>query len=245
MKLTLMIEDSAATIAAVLAALPGGTEWTPEPTKTIDMGVGGTVPNSIVEPDADDNGPADANAPTVDDAGLPWDERIHSSNKKLTAKGLWTKRKGVDASTIASVEAELRGGAPVPMEMPDRPIPFPTAMPMQPISMAAAPLAMTPQAAPAMPTATAAPAMPTAMPAATAPAMPVIPSAEPAASSTVTFPTFMATISQQMQAGVISEDELKWVADQIGVSVITDCAAQPEKIDNALALFRQYGKWVD
>lgn len=49
-----------------------------------------------------------ANGVQLDKAGLPWDERIHSSNKKLTGKGTWWGRKNLDAGFIASVEAELR-----------------------------------------------------------------------------------------------------------------------------------------
>lgn len=48
-------------------------------------------------------------ASAVDSAGLPWDERIHSSNKALNADGTWRKRRGVTDETVAAVEAELRG----------------------------------------------------------------------------------------------------------------------------------------
>lgn len=48
-------------------------------------------------------------APRVDAEGIPWDERIHASTKTQTAKGLWKKRRGVDALTIANVENELKG----------------------------------------------------------------------------------------------------------------------------------------
>lgn len=62
--------------------------------------------------------PAATNNADLDAAGLPWDARIHSSNKKRTAKNTWWGRKGVDAATIAKVESELRaavaaGGAAV------------------------------------------------------------------------------------------------------------------------------------
>jgi hypothetical protein len=45
----------------------------------------------------------------VDADGLPWDERIHSSNKKKTAKGVWVARRGVDDITRMGVVNELRG----------------------------------------------------------------------------------------------------------------------------------------
>lgn len=48
-------------------------------------------------------------AQDTDASGLPWDERIHSSNRKTIADGTWQKKRGVDAQLVASVEAELRG----------------------------------------------------------------------------------------------------------------------------------------
>jgi len=42
----------------------------------------------------------------LDDGGYEWDERIHSSNKKKTAKGIWTRRRGIDDSLYNQVIAE-------------------------------------------------------------------------------------------------------------------------------------------
>lgn len=49
-----------------------------------------------------------ATPPTVDGAGLPWDERIHSGGKSIKADGTWTKKKGATPPVVAAVEAELR-----------------------------------------------------------------------------------------------------------------------------------------
>lgn len=51
--------------------------------------------------------------PTVerDIAGLPWDERIHSSSKTKNADGSWRGRKGVAPGVIVKVKAELLGNA--------------------------------------------------------------------------------------------------------------------------------------
>jgi len=57
----------------------------------------------------------------VDAEGLPWDERIHSSNKKKTAKGVWVARRGVDDITRISVVNELRG---MTVATPSQPVPF-------------------------------------------------------------------------------------------------------------------------
>lgn len=46
---------------------------------------------------------------TFDKNGLPWDERIHSSTKALTATGEWRKKRGVSDALVTQVENELRG----------------------------------------------------------------------------------------------------------------------------------------
>jgi hypothetical protein len=57
-----------------------------------------------------------AEAAELDKDGMPWDERIHSSNHKKTARGVWMKRKKVSKELFAQVTAEIRarmaGGAP-------------------------------------------------------------------------------------------------------------------------------------
>jgi hypothetical protein len=47
-------------------------------------------------------------APALDAEGLPWDERIHSSNHKQSANGVWMKRRGVLPDVDAQVRSELR-----------------------------------------------------------------------------------------------------------------------------------------
>lgn len=71
-------------------------------------------------PEDDDDGEVSANDVTgkLDSEGLPWDERIHSSNKKTTAKGVWVKRRGVDQQTYDAVVAELKNPAPAVQELP-------------------------------------------------------------------------------------------------------------------------------
>lgn len=45
----------------------------------------------------------------IDAEGLHWDERIHSSNKKMKADGTWIRRKGLAEQTYQTVKAELLG----------------------------------------------------------------------------------------------------------------------------------------
>ena len=63
-----------------------------------------------------------------DKEGLPWDERIHSSNHKLTAQGVWARRRNITDEVYNAVKAELlaKWGAaePVVEDAPVMPSPF-------------------------------------------------------------------------------------------------------------------------
>lgn len=52
--------------------------------------------------------------PAYDKNGLPWDERIHSSNHKMTDKGVWQRRRGITDIEFERVKNELLGLAPEP-----------------------------------------------------------------------------------------------------------------------------------
>tara|TARA_R100001369_G_scaffold91915_1_gene134735 strand:- start:36089 stop:36577 length:489 start_codon:yes stop_codon:yes gene_type:complete len=56
--------------------------------------------------------------PNLDGDGLPWDERIHSSNGLRTGKGVWQKRRNVDPSILKEVVNELLGVVAVPAPPP-------------------------------------------------------------------------------------------------------------------------------
>ncbi len=87
-----------------------------------DFQIDGVAPSTVAVQQATTTVAAAA-APTseVDKNGFPWNEVIHSSSKALNADGTWRKKKGVDAGTVARVEAQMRGGA--------APAPAPTAVP--------------------------------------------------------------------------------------------------------------------
>lgn len=52
----------------------------------------------------------------LDSEGLPWDKRIHASTKTKIASGVWKLARGVDASVVEAVKAELRGLMSVPVK---------------------------------------------------------------------------------------------------------------------------------
>lgn len=78
------------------------------------------VEQEVTVPPADDEPVAPATTATgveLDANGLPWDGRIHSSNRGLMADGTWKYKRGVDRDKLVpEVEAELRAlmGVPTP-----------------------------------------------------------------------------------------------------------------------------------
>lgn len=96
----------------------------------------------------------------LDAKGFPWDSRIHAESKAKIADGTWRKKRNLDPTVLANVEAELRQvmgatGAPlVPSTAPIAPTPplapaapvtanLPTASVSQPVA-APLPPAVTP-----------------------------------------------------------------------------------------------------
>lgn len=64
-----------------------------------------------------------ATPPDVDNTGRAWDARIDSGNRKLSAKGVWMRRKNVPNDVYNQVIAELTGAAssPEPTTTPKAP----------------------------------------------------------------------------------------------------------------------------
>lgn len=68
----------------------------------------------------------------LDAAGLPWDERIHSSAKSKVRDGTWKLKRGVEDHEVQAVKAEYRGGVPEKQPAPVEhvaPAATPTPMP--------------------------------------------------------------------------------------------------------------------
>jgi hypothetical protein len=94
------VED---TIAKVRNFFDNGIAPTDIATVQQTVSVAGAIPAAA-------EAPADTNAPATDNTGMPWDERIHSSSKALTDKGVWRYRRNLDKSFIATTEAAIRAG---------------------------------------------------------------------------------------------------------------------------------------
>lgn len=91
-----------ATLPTLLPPLPGAPNVSlppPPPPAPAPVAVSGAAPTT--------------SAVQTDSTGLPWDGRIHASTKTMTAKNVWTRRRGVDDSVVAQVEAQLRAAMAV------------------------------------------------------------------------------------------------------------------------------------
>lgn len=95
---------------------------------------------------------------TLDSAGLPWDERIHSANKARNADATWRKRRGVEDAVTATVTAELRQSFPDPRAANAAALAAAAASPAAAVAVAPIPAAPPPPAPPAPPAPAAPPA---------------------------------------------------------------------------------------
>jgi len=253
MSATITVTDDHPQFGAIVALLSGTSLSSPNAPTISTTGTGAVSPQvgtapiqpapfpAAINGDDDDNGPTNANAPAVDNTGLPWDERIHAATKNTNADGTWKARRGgPKGEQLAAIEAELRSQsaapmpspqpAPVPMTVPTmqpQPVPMPSPQPMPTIQPQPVPMP-SPQPMPTM--------QPVPMPmpeqvqqpqpvAATAAPTNTAAAPEPAtaqATGTLDFAQFMQHISQQMAkrdgAGgpLIHADYLAQITAEIG-----------------------------
>lgn len=171
--------------------------------------------------EGDEGGPVvPLNPGEVDSAGIPWDERIHTSTHAKNADGSWRRKRGVDDATFAALSAELKArgitatpAVPVAAPAPAAPVPMPTPAPAP--APAAAPVAMAPTAAVPMPAPTPAPApAPAAAPIPTP--VPETPAPAPAAAPAIDFARLMAIVGTGVQSGKIDTPYLSWLGTTYG-----------------------------
>lgn len=173
---------------------PQSTAGVPVPPDTTQPSVPASTPvlGAPVPSTTGTNATTVASPSSHDSAGLPWDERIHSSSKALKGDGTWRYRQGVSEDTKRAVEAELRGG-PQPIAPPPPPPP-------------PAP------AAPAIP-------QPPSSPAPIAPTPPPAPSVSPTVAAPSTMPEFIALVQRATAlqgAGKVTLDVITLLAQEAG-----------------------------
>lgn len=176
----------------------------------------------------------------LDSKGLPWDERIHAGTKTKIKSGEWKAKKGVEAATVAQVEAELRarvsaGNAPAGVAaVPTAPIAVIPAIANPATSPASDPAAVFGGAAPGVPPA---PAIPTAPPVAPlAPAATVAPSvsADPA-----TFEQLMPRITAAVTAGIMPPTAVGAACAAHGIASVVTLQQSPAFVPLVWATLKQ------
>lgn len=116
--------DSREELLALLGTPVAHAQVTDTPTVT---------PAPVANDTDDENDAPDANAPSLDKRGLPWDERIHASSKALNADGTWRYRRNTPKETIEAVESELAPAndpLAIPAMLDRRETPAPAAIPV-------------------------------------------------------------------------------------------------------------------
>lgn len=167
---------------AILAATRANIDANDNPAKGLDTKELFTGTNVIPITLAPGVPPAPGVTPALDlDAeGLPWDERIHSSNKKKSDAGVWQLVRGAksDMARINRIKQEIRATLALPAGAPAQTA---NVLPVFPQAQAAAPALTLPTPAPILPTAPVAslpqlPAEPSPLP---APVVPTLPPKQP------------------------------------------------------------------
>lgn len=175
-----------------------------------------------------------------DKEGLPWDERIHSSNHKLTAQGVWQRRRGISDEVYNSVKAELLGKweAAEPVTE-DAPIPAPISEPVQAPVVAPASVAAPVQAPVVAPAPIKAfePITPMSTPApVVAPAPVAAPVQAPAAPAQSTFETFSSKLQYALANKLIEANYMQGVLNTVNATFGTNYQGMFEMRDNENAM---------
>lgn len=197
----------------------------------------------------EENGPVNTAAPAFDAAGLPWDERIHSSTKDLNGDGKWRARrksKGQpDDTTIAAVEAELRarvgGGAVAQTQQPMQ------QMQMQPVQQVMQPIQQQPmqQMQQTQPMVQQQPVQQVMQPQPMQPVQQV--QQQPAE---MDFSTFMQTISKGFTvvrpdgSALVDQSYMAAIAVHFGLTAITDLSTRVDLIPAVINQFKIDGRWL-
>lgn len=170
----------------------------------------------------------------LDAKGMPWDNRIHAESKGKIADGTWRKKRNLDPTLLATVEAELRQlmGAPG----------------VTPLAPTTAPIAPTPPLAPAapvtanLPTASVSPAVAAPLPPA-APQAPVV--GEVPADARAMFVALVGRASAAIQGQKVTQAEVNQCCVDAGVPALPllanrlDLVAQVAAHIDALIAARQ------
>jgi len=180
-----------------------------------------------IEPDAPVP-PAPIGSPSaneLDARGMPWDARIHSTNRAKKIDGTWKYKRGVSPDMIGACEAQNKPGnestqpAAPPATPPSAASPFPLAAPPPP-SAPVAPSAVIPPAPPVtvpvpMPSDGIPPVPPTASSA--PPTVSAAASPAPTAAAPIDFRGLMSKIQREQAAGKLSDKQVTDALASVGL----------------------------
>lgn len=170
----------------------------------------------------------------LDKSGLPWDNRIHAESKGKIADGTWRKKRNLDPTLLATVEAELRQLMGAPGVTPLVPTTAPIA-PTHPLAPAAPVTAN-------LPTASVSPAVAAPLPPAAPPA-PVV--GEVPADARAQFVALVGRASAAIQGQKVTQAEVNQCCADAGVPALPllanrlDLVAQVAAHIDALIAARQ------
>lgn len=181
----------------------------------------------------------------LDGTGLPWDERIHSSNRQKKADGSWHKRKSLADGVYEQVEAELRARFPTQAAAPQpiaAPVPVPAPVVTASPVVAASPAPVSPPTP--MPVPVAAPQPVPVAPTAPVPPTPMpVPVAVPAVFSgpPTNVNELMAALGPLMESGTILPDYIIQTIGEVNTAFATHFGGQQIASLADLAAFPNMG----
>ncbi len=166
---------------------------------------------------------ASASGVELDAEGLPWDVRIHSSNRKKTAKDVWNRKRNTDDAMWDHVRTELRNamGAPAVPAVPLPPAPVHVPMPPETPTSGAADGPLDPASAFA-PTVSAAPVATVA-----ASVVPIIP---PPPGATTSFQELIVRITGAQSAGKLTPEATAAACQSVGLTGVRELAVRPDLV---------------
>ena len=177
------------------------------------------------------NEPSD-NTIDFDKEGLPWDERIHSSNHKLTGQGVWMRRRGVTDIKFDRVKAELlakwQAGEPI-VETPVQPV-----APVAPVVAPAFVPVQQPQAPVAAPVA--APVIDPAPVQPVAPVAPVAPVVAPAPAQASLYDTLMGKLKTALANKLVEANYMQGLLNTVNATFGANYQGMFELRDNDAAM---------
>lgn len=220
----LLNSSTSATTAGAPIALP------PMPIPPAVSGMTAATGDSEPEPVA----PAGTSFPGLDKDGLPWDGRIHASTGARNADNSWRGRRGVDAVTKSTVEAELRARVAAAPVITAPPVPQPAFVTLPPPIPQAAPVAIAPPPAPV--------AVPVAAPVIVAPPPPA-PQPEPA-QFVVSFESILGLIDKAVGAGKMDASSVNALAAHLGAADLNVLQNNPGLQMQAYNFIAQNGWYV-